>query len=87
MYWYSAWVIAIATRGGFLGCFRRGKWHSRRIQQTLQAGSRKVAGNLRGKRFNNSLIAVQIALTLLLMTGGRNSHRQLQPPGPNAARL
>jgi putative ABC transport system permease protein len=38
------------------------------IGQTLQANTRKVAGTVRGKHFHNSLIAGQIALTLLLMT-------------------
>jgi putative ABC transport system permease protein len=39
-----------------------------RISQTLQANTRKVAGTVRGKHFHNTLIAGQIALTLLLMT-------------------
>jgi predicted permease len=39
-----------------------------RISQTLQASTRKVAGTVRGKHFHNTLIAGQIALTLLLMT-------------------
>jgi predicted permease len=60
-------VIAIATAVVF-GLFPAWQMAQPRIQQALQAGSRKVASNLRGKRFNNSLIAAQIALTLLLMT-------------------
>jgi putative ABC transport system permease protein len=38
------------------------------ISRTLQANTRKVAGSVRGKHFHNTLIAGQIALTLLLMT-------------------
>jgi predicted permease len=38
------------------------------ISRTLQANTRKVAGTVRGKHFHNTLIAGQIALTLLLMT-------------------
>jgi putative ABC transport system permease protein len=38
------------------------------ISQSIQASSRKVVGTVRGKRFHNTLIAGQIALTLLLMT-------------------
>jgi putative ABC transport system permease protein len=60
-------VIAIATAVVF-GLFPAWQMAQPRIQQALRAGSRKVAGNLQGKRFNNSLIAAQIALTLLLMT-------------------
>ena len=39
-----------------------------RINQALQANTRKIAGTVRGKQFHNTLIAGQIALTLLLMT-------------------
>jgi hypothetical protein len=38
------------------------------ISQTLQSSTRKVAGTVRGKHLHNTLIAGQLALTLLLMT-------------------
>ena len=38
------------------------------ISQTMQSGTRKIAGTVRGKQLHNTLIAGQIALTLLLMT-------------------
>ena len=39
------------------------------INPTMQSGSHQVAGSVRGKRVHSSLIAAQIALTLLLLTG------------------
>ena len=38
------------------------------ISQIMQAGTRRLAGNVKGKRIHTGLIAGQIALTLLLMT-------------------
>jgi putative ABC transport system permease protein len=38
------------------------------IGQTMQSGTRKIAGTVRGKQLHNTLIAGQIALTLLMMT-------------------
>ena len=38
------------------------------ISQIIQAGTHKVAGNVRGRRMHTALIAGQIALTLLLLT-------------------
>ena len=38
------------------------------IGQIMQSSTRKVAGSVRGKRLHSSLIAGQIALTLLLLT-------------------
>ena len=37
------------------------------VSQVMQASTRKVTGGVRGKRFHNTLIAGQIALTLLLL--------------------
>lgn len=41
----------------------------REINQAIQAGTHKVAGSVRGKHMHTGLIAGQIALTLLLLTG------------------
>jgi len=38
------------------------------ISQIMQAGTRRLSGSVRGRRLHTSLIAGQIALTLLLMT-------------------
>jgi predicted permease len=39
------------------------------VSQVMQSGTRKVAGSVRGRRMLGGLIAGQIALTLLLLTG------------------
>jgi predicted permease len=39
------------------------------IGQVIQAGTRRIAGGVRGKRTHNALIAGQVALTLLLLAG------------------
>jgi len=39
------------------------------VSQVMQTGTRKVAGSVRGRRTLNSLIAGQIALTLLMLAG------------------
>jgi len=39
------------------------------VSQVMQAGTRKVAGSVSGRAANNTLIAGQIALTLLLLAG------------------
>jgi predicted permease len=41
----------------------------REINHVIQAGTHKMAGSVRGKRMHTGLIAGQIALTLLLLTG------------------
>ena len=38
------------------------------ISQVMQAGTRRLTGNVKGRRLHTALIAGQIALTLLLMT-------------------
>jgi predicted permease len=59
--------LALLT-GVIFGLFPALQLARPRISQTLQASTRKVAGTVRGKHFHNTLIAGQIALTLLLMT-------------------
>ena len=39
------------------------------IGQAMQSGARRLAGTVRGRRTHNSLIAGQIALTILLLAG------------------
>ena len=39
------------------------------LRSTMQAGTRKIAGRLGARTANNTLIAVQIALTLLMLAG------------------
>jgi len=39
------------------------------VSQIMQSGTRKVAGSVRGRRTLGSLIALQIALTLLMLAG------------------
>jgi predicted permease len=39
------------------------------VSQVMQSGTRKVAGSVRGRRTLNTLIAGQIAITLLLLAG------------------
>lgn len=62
--------IAIAVGTGILF----GLWPALQLahvdaNRALQSGTRKVAGSVRGRRIHNALIAGQIALTLLMMTG------------------
>ncbi len=59
--------LAVLT-GVFFGLFPALQLARPEISQTIQASTRKVVGTVRGKRFHNTLIAGQIALTLLLMT-------------------
>jgi putative ABC transport system permease protein len=59
--------IALFT-GIFFGLFPALEMSRPEISQVMQAGTRRVAGTVRGKHFHTVLIAGQIALTLLLMT-------------------
>jgi predicted permease len=59
--------LAVLT-GVFFGLFPALQLARPEISQSIQASTRKVAGTVRGKRLHNTLIAGQIALTLLLMT-------------------
>ena len=65
-----AFTVAVAIATGILF----GLWPAIQLARTearesLQSGSRKVAGSMRGQRVHATLIAAQIALTLLLMAG------------------
>ena len=60
-------VVAVLT-SVFFGLFPALQLARPEISQTMQSGTRKIAGTVRGKRLHNTLIAGQIALTMLLMT-------------------
>jgi putative ABC transport system permease protein len=60
-------VLAVLT-SVFFGLFPALQLARPEISQAMQSGTRKIAGTVRGKRFHNTLIAGQIALTMLLMT-------------------
>ena len=60
-------VLAVLTSVLF-GLFPALRLARPEISQTMQSGTRKIAGTVRGKQWHNTLIAGQIALTLLLMT-------------------
>ncbi|HZR66933.1 MAG TPA: ABC transporter permease [Terriglobales bacterium] len=64
-----AFSVALAILSGVLfGIFPAFDLARNEVNQTIQAGSHKIAGSVRGKRVHSSLIAGQIALTLLLLT-------------------
>jgi predicted permease len=61
--------VGLAVFSGVLfGVFPALESAGREINENIQAGTRKVAGSMRGKRIHTGLIAGQIALTLLLLT-------------------
>ncbi len=60
-------VLAVLTSVLF-GLFPALRLARPEISQTMQSGTRKIAGTVRGKQWHNTLIGGQIALTLLLMT-------------------
>jgi putative ABC transport system permease protein len=61
--------VSLAVLSGVLfGVFPALDSSRQEINQVMQSGTHKVAGNVRGKRMHTSLIAGQIALTLLLLT-------------------
>ena len=61
--------IGLAILSGVLfGVFPALDSSRQEINQVMQSGTHKVAGNVRGKRMHTGLIAGQIALTLLLLT-------------------
>jgi len=65
-----AFSIGLAVLSGIVfGIFPAVDVGRRELNPTMQSGSHKVAGSVRGKRVHSSLIAAQIALTLLLLTG------------------
>jgi predicted permease len=62
--------VGLAVLSGVLfGVFPALESARREINQVISAGTHKVAGSVRGKRMHTGLIAGQIALTLLLLTG------------------
>lgn len=65
-----AFSISLAILSGILfGSFPAFDVARKEIHPSMQSGSHKVAGSVRGKRVHSGLIAAQIALTLLLLTG------------------
>ncbi|MGA7318545.1 MAG: ABC transporter permease [Silvibacterium sp.] len=64
--WFSVGLALLS--GVVFGLFPA--LHSSRpqISQVMQAGTRRLTGNVKGRRMHTALIAGQIALTLLLMT-------------------
>ncbi len=61
--------IALAILSGVLfGLFPALQFSRPEISQVMQASMRRVAGSVRGRRMHTTLIAGQIALTLLLMS-------------------
>lgn len=62
--------VSLAVLMGMLfGIFPALESARREINHVIQAGTHKMAGSVRGKRMHTGLIAGQIALTLLLLTG------------------
>lgn len=83
-------VLAFSVGMALLTGVLFGLWPALRLSrpdvgQMMQSGSRKIAGRLGGRATNNTLIAGQIALTLLMLAGAgaaiqgflRTMHRQL----------
>jgi predicted permease len=60
-------AVAIAT-GIVFGLWPAIQVSKPNVSQIMQAATRKVAGSVSGRRFHGSLIAGQLALTLLLLT-------------------
>jgi predicted permease len=58
--------LAIFT-GVFFGLYPAMQFSRPEVSQVMQASTKKVMGGVRGKRIHNTLIAGQIALTLLLL--------------------
>jgi hypothetical protein len=61
-------VVALGT-GIVFGLWPALKLSRPHISQITQSGTRRVAGSTHGRRTHDALIAVQIALTLLLLAG------------------
>ena len=61
-------AVAILT-GVVFGLWPAWQLSRPEVSQIMQAGTRKVAGSVRGRRAMGSLIAGQIALTLLMLAG------------------
>lgn len=64
-----AFSVGLAILSGVLfGIFPAFGMARKEVNPSIQAGSHKLAGTVRGKRVHSGLIAGQIALTLLLLT-------------------
>ena len=62
--------VAVALLTGILfGLWPAMQFSRPEVSQMMQAGTRKVAGSVRGRRTLGALIAGQIALTLLMLAG------------------
>ena len=77
--------VSLAVLSGVLfGVFPALESARREINHVIQAGTHKMAGSVRGKRMHTGLIAGQITLTLLLLTGAgaaiRGFSRMVQRP-------
>jgi putative ABC transport system permease protein len=65
-----AFSVAVAVATGLLfGLWPAIQLARTEARETLQSGTRKVSGSVRGQRIHSTLIAGQIALTLLLLAG------------------
>ena len=60
--------VAIAT-GILFGLWPALQLSRTQVGQVMQSSARRVAGSVRGRRAHNTLIAAQVALTLLLLAG------------------
>ena len=65
-------TVALAT-GVLFGLWPALQLSRTHIGQIMQSGARRVAGSVRGRRSHSMLIAVQVALTLLLLAGAGSS--------------
>lgn len=64
---YFSVAVALLT-GVLFGLFPALQSAQPQIAQVMQAGARRLTGNVKGRRVHTALIAGQMALTLLLMT-------------------
>jgi putative ABC transport system permease protein len=63
-------AVAVAVLTGVLfGLWPAMEFSRPEVSQMMQAGTRKVAGSVAGRRTLGSLVGVQIALTLLMLAG------------------
>jgi putative ABC transport system permease protein len=62
-------VVIAVTTGMLFGLWPALQLSRPELSQVMQAGTRRIAGGGRGRVTNNVLIAAQIALTLVMLTG------------------
>ena len=65
-------TVALGT-GVLFGLWPALQLSRTQIGQIMQSGTRRVAGGVRGRRIHSTLIAAQVALTLLLLAGAGSS--------------